>query len=241
MATVGSVARIACRLARKDPDVQDDFNIACDYVVEAQRFVCGRDDPWDFLQMSGQFTTVSGADLYPFPELAKAFKITGIKRVLAIADDQDGSGLLQPMHWITLERETGSTQHGGSSDKPISWAQVGAQGIRLWPTPSGEWLLGCLIETLVGDMESSATMVIPDAYASAVCATWAAARMWEEHAGSEARLMADRLDRRHTDAVTNMVRSNGVVRWPFLNFMESDFASHPGLMIGSGSYGATSG
>lgn len=230
MATVGDVAKIACRLSRGEPTDEDDFNEAVDHVVDAQRFVCGRSDPWDFLQMSGQITTYGGADLYPLSEIAVTFGIAGVKRVLSVVDEE-GAGPLRPMHWTTLERMSGSTQQGDSG-APVAWSPVGTKAIRLWPVPTGGHLLGLLVEQLIGRVASDAEMVIPDAFASPVCASWAAARMWEQHAGVEARMMADRLDNRYREALSEMVATHGTVRWPYLNFAEPDYLSSPMVSVG---------
>jgi hypothetical protein len=233
MATIGAVARIACRLARRNPDTLEYFNDAVDYVREAQKIVCGRSDPWDFLQMSAQMTTQPNADVYPFTELASVFQVPAIKRVLSIVDDGGSGGVLQPMHWITLERMSGSTQRSSSGGPTATaWAQIGNNAIRLWPKPSGNQLLGLLAEQKAIDQDSAAEMLIPDEYAVPVCGSWAAGRMWEQHAGTEARLMAARMDSRYTQALTEMVQSHGVVRWPFVTFAEPDFLAHPALIIG---------
>jgi len=226
-------------LSRNDPNEDPDaFNEACDHVIDAHRFVCGSDDPWDFLQMSGQFRTVVGADVYTLSDLAASLQIEGIKRVLSIVNDQDGGAPLRPVHWMVLEKMAGSTQVGGGG-APSAWAPVGTEAIRLWPVPSGDLLYGFLFERKPGEMQPETQLLVPDSYASPVLATWAAARMWEQHAGTEARLMADRLDRRHEMALVRMVHSHGTVRWPYLTFAESDFMAHPQVAILGGHYQGT--
>jgi hypothetical protein len=91
-----------------------------------------------------------------------------------------------------------------------------------------------LIERQAGPMPSDAVMLIPDAFASPVCASWAAARMWEQHAGVEARMMADRLDRRYQEALAEMIAAHGTVRWPFLTFAEPAYMVNPQVAILAG-------
>jgi hypothetical protein len=241
MSTVGDVAKIACRLSRNDPDKDPiSYAEACDHVADAARFICGSDDPWDFLQMSAQFHTIAGADLYLLADLAANVNVQGIKRILSIVNDEAGGAPLVPKHWMVLERMAGSTQ-AGDTGAPVAWAPVGTNAIRLWPVPAGDQLLGFLFELKQGDMQPETELIIPEGYASPVLATWAAARMWEQHAGPESRMMADRLDRRHDQAAAKMRDAHGTVRWPYLTFAEPGFYADPQVAILGGSYQGTVG
>ena len=237
--TVAELAEVACRLSRNDPTEDPDaFNEACGHIVDVQTYVCGMDHPWDFLQKSGQFTPVGGADVYLLADLASIFQLQGIKRVLSIVDDRDGSNPLRPLHWMALERMVGSTQ-SGDSGAPVAWCPVGTQAIRLWPVPTGGELLGMLFEILVSDAQPDTPVILPDSFSSPVLATWAAARMWEQHAGLESRMMADRLDSRHEIALRRMVEAHGTVRWPYLNFAEPGYMADPGIAIITPGYNAS--
>jgi hypothetical protein len=239
MTTVADVAKTACRLSRNDPvkDI-DAFNDACAHVIDGHHYICDTDDPWDFLQASGQLTTVGGADVYSLDDLAATWGFQTIKRVLAIVDDQNGGTPLQPMHWMVLERKAGSTQ-AGDRGAPVAWAPVGTHAIRLWPVPTGGQLLGALFEFNTASMQPDTPVLLPSGYAATALATWAAARMWEQHAGVEARMMADRLDRRHSEAMAKMRDAHGTVRWPYLTFAEAGYMADPQVAIRGGSYQGT--
>ena len=242
MATVADIAKVACRLSRTDP-VEDTlgFADACDFVIAGHHLMCGTDDPWDFLQRSGQFTTVSGADLYNLDDLAAGWGFQTVKRILAIVDDaHNGGAPLRAMHWMVLEHTVRTTQ-AGDSGAPVAWSPVGTKAIRLWPVPTGGQVLGALCEINLADMESDTKLLVPDAFAFTGLAAWAAARMWEQHAGVEARMMADRLDRRYMESMAQMRAAHGTVRWPYLTFAEWGYMADPSVAIFGGDYYAGQG
>src|SRR5262252_6192972 len=116
MATFDFAATLACRLSRRDPGDSEFYGDALDFVYECYRTVCGMDHPWDFLQMSAQFVTSPGFDVYDYDSIAGALSLAdGIKRIIAIVDDDGDNGMLRPMHWISLETLAQSTQGNPSS------------------------------------------------------------------------------------------------------------------------------
>jgi hypothetical protein len=222
------LARRAARLARRDPDDgptgEEAWREALEWISEGQAALLSTDDPWDFLERSGWIELIAGADTYALLDFQTALGIPdpGIERVLQMVNDSDG-GVLAPLTWQTQENLARSTQANPQDSTPETWAPIGPDKVRLWPRPDTNTQLGLLVRLAVpATLAATAEPMLPEAFQSKVLVSYGAMRMWEQWAGADARLEAERQLGRYQQAVQELRLAHGVARFPNIVFWEGE-------------------
>jgi hypothetical protein len=227
--TATSIVARGLRAARRDPSRADDAAEGLEYLNECHKAVLSDGTAWTFLEVTGQATLAAGTQRYDFSSLATQLGVDSIERVVAVTNDTDGSPPLKGMHWRQLERLSYNTQDD-SQAYPVAYAQIGlgtaSPSIMFWPTPQDAFTLGFLARLAVVDLAGADTPLIPDGHASAVLASYVAARMWEQQAGAEAANESAKHDLRHERALRRLTEAYGSAREEDVLFAEPTLYDH---------------
>ena len=175
-----------------DPsDTTGDLARAKTLINQCYLNVCASGDPWSWLELEGQWTTVAGTDVYTFASIATAMSISGasIREIQAMTNDTDG-WVIESMSHEALESYTGSTQDDEPTGSPTMWARWGSQNaprVRLFPNPDAVYRIGAFVYLTGAAMTSNTdTPILPLEWRHQILVPHAAWRLLSQEGGNEA-------------------------------------------------------
>lgn len=219
----------ACRSAQLDPSDSLDLAQAKVKVNEAYLSCLHTGDPWDFLEVEGQWDTVAGSDKYTYASIATAASITGatIREIDTLVNDTTGY-VLHSTSWQHLEQLAYSTKESAEGQgQPNYWAKWGSQNaptIRLYPNPDAAYRMGFIAYLTPSELSADGDLpILPGAWRHRIIVPYAAALLLEQEGGNEAGAQYERLMRRHDDAMMKMRAAHATAKSPTFNVIQPGF------------------